>query len=62
MATAAFAPSAIATAMSKTSREEVLAETDWSRGHDGASNETARRLGWIKGYDELHKAAKQASG
>jgi hypothetical protein len=40
----------------------VLAETDWSRGHDGASNETARRLGWIKGYDELHKAAKQASG
>ncbi len=40
----------------------VLAETDWSRGHDGASNETARRLGWIKGYDELHKAAKQVSG
>jgi hypothetical protein len=27
-----------------------------------AANETARRLGWIKGYDELHKAAKQASG
>ena len=27
-----------------------------------AANETARGLGWIKGYDELHKAAKQASG
>jgi hypothetical protein len=26
------------------------------------ANETARGLGWIKGYDELHKAAKQASG
>jgi hypothetical protein len=27
-----------------------------------AANETARGLGWIKGYDELHKAAKQVSG
>ena len=25
-----------------------------------AANETARSLGWIKDYDELHKAAKQA--
>jgi hypothetical protein len=27
-----------------------------------AANETARGLGWIKGYDELPKAAKQVSG
>src|SRR5262249_57878459 len=25
-----------------------------------AANETARGLGWIKDYDELHKAAKRA--
>jgi len=25
-----------------------------------AANETARELGWIKSYDELHKAAKRA--
>ena len=25
-----------------------------------AANETARGLGWIKGYDEVHKAAKRA--
>ena len=27
-----------------------------------AANETARELGWIKSYDELHKAAKRAAG
>jgi hypothetical protein len=27
-----------------------------------AANETARQLGWIKSYDELHKAAKRAAG